>query len=33
MATTKQHAAMMLGISQGGLSYYLAKHRFTEEFR
>ena len=32
MSTTKQHAAMLLGISPRALSYYLAKHRFTQEF-
>ena len=31
MSTTKQHAAMLLGISPRALSYYLAKHRFTQE--
>ena len=32
MSTTKQHAAMLLGISPRALSYYLAKHRFPPEF-
>jgi DNA-binding NtrC family response regulator len=32
MSTAKQLAAMLLGISPRALSYYLAKHRFTQEF-
>jgi predicted transcriptional regulator len=30
MSTTKQHAAMLLGISPRALSYYLAKHRLID---
>jgi predicted transcriptional regulator len=30
MSATKQHAAMLLGISRRALSYYLAKYRFID---